>query len=52
MRLDREKLALKVQLDALAAKITRFRGKQARMSLRTRAAQVWAYLVRRWNRPL
>ena len=51
MRLYRENLALKVQVDALAAEITRVRGKRARMSLRTRAAQVWAYLVTRGNRP-
>ncbi len=51
MRLYRENLALKVQLDALAAETTRLRGKRARVSLRTRAAQVWAYLVTRGNRP-
>jgi hypothetical protein len=51
MRLYRENLALKVQLDALAAEFTRLRGKRARMSLRTRVAQVWAYLVTRGNRP-
>ena len=33
MRLYRENLALKVQVDALAAEITRFRGKRARVSL-------------------
>ncbi len=37
MRLYRENLALKVQLDALAAETTRLRGKRARVSLRTRA---------------
>ncbi len=51
MRLYRENLALKVQLDALAVEITRLRGKRARVSLRPRAAQVWAYLVTRSNRP-
>jgi hypothetical protein len=51
MRLYRENLALKVQLDALAAEVTRVRGKKARVSLRTRAAQVWAYLVTRGNPP-
>jgi transposase len=49
MRLYRENLALKVQLDALAAETTRTRGKRARLSLRTRAAQVWAYVVTRGN---
>ena len=52
MRLYWENLALKVQLDALAAETTRLRRKRARMSLQTRAAQVWAYLVTRGNRPL
>jgi hypothetical protein len=51
MRLYRENLALKVQLDALTAETTRLRGKRARASLRTRAAQVWAYLATRANRP-
>jgi transposase len=51
MRLYRENLALKVQLDALAAEVTRVRGKKARVSLRTRASQVWAYLVTRGNAP-
>jgi transposase len=51
MRLYRENLALKVQLDALAAKTSRIKGKKARESLRTRAAQVWAYLATRGNRP-
>ena len=51
MRLYWENLALKVQLDALAAETTRLRRKRARMSLQTRAAQVWAYLVTRGNRP-
>jgi transposase len=51
MRLYRENLALKVQLEALAADIARLRGKSARASLRTRAAQVWAYLVTRGNPP-
>jgi hypothetical protein len=51
MRLYRENLALKAQLDALAAETTRLRGKGARVSLRTRAAQVWAYLVTRGNQP-
>ena len=51
MRLYRENLGLKVQLDALSAELTRVRGKKAHMSLRTRAAQVWAYLVTRGNRP-
>ena len=32
MRLYRENLALKVQLDALAAEVTRVRGKRARVS--------------------
>ena len=49
MRLYRENLALKMQLDALAAEVTRTRGKRARLSLRTRAAQVWAYLLTRGN---
>ena len=49
MRLYRENLGLKVQLDALAAEVTRVRGKRARVSLRTRASQVWAYLVTRGN---
>ena len=40
MRLYRENLALEVQLDAVAAETTRLRGKRARVSLRTRAAQV------------
>ena len=51
MRLYRENLALKVQLDALAAEFTRVRGKRARVSLRTRASQVWGYLVTRGNVP-
>ena len=51
MRVYRENLALKVQLDALAAEITRLRGRRARISLRMRAAQVWAYLIARGNRP-
>ena len=51
MRLYRENLALKVQLDALAVETTRLRGKRARASLRPRAAQVWAYLATRANRP-
>jgi hypothetical protein len=51
MRLYRENLALKVQLDALAAQTTRVHGKRARVSPRTRAAHVWAYLVTRGNRP-
>ena len=51
MRLSRENLALKVQLDALVTETTRLRGKRARASLRTRAAQVWAYLITRANRP-
>jgi hypothetical protein len=51
MRLYRENLALKVQLDALVAEVTRVGGKQARVSLRTRASQVWAYLVTRGNAP-
>jgi len=51
MRLYRENLALKVQLDALAAEVTRVRGKRAHVSLRTRASQVWAYLVTRGNAP-
>jgi hypothetical protein len=51
MRLYRENLALKVQLDALAAEVTRVRGKKARRSVRARAAQVWAYLVTRGNPP-
>jgi len=51
MRLCRENLALKVQLDALVAEVTRVRGKKARVSLGTRAAQVWAYLVTRGNPP-
>ena len=42
MRLYRENLALKVQLGALAAEVTRVRGKRAHVSLRTRASQVWA----------
>jgi predicted RNase H-like nuclease (RuvC/YqgF family) len=41
MRLYRENLALKAQVDALAAEITRLRGKKARASRRMRAAQVW-----------
>ncbi|MBN1610003.1 MAG: hypothetical protein JW940_25475, partial [Polyangiaceae bacterium] len=41
MRLYRENLALKVQLDTLAAEVTRVRGKRARVALRTRASQVW-----------
>ncbi len=52
MRLYQENLALKVQVDALAAELTRSRGKKAHMSLRTRAAQVWAYLVTKGNQPL
>jgi transposase len=51
MRLYRENLALKVQLDTLTAEVTRVRGKRARVSLRTRASQVWAYLVTRGNAP-
>jgi hypothetical protein len=51
MRLYRENLALKVQLDALVTEVTRVGGKKARVSLRTRAAQVWAYLVTRGNSP-
>jgi transposase InsO family protein len=51
MRLYRENLALKVQLDALVAEVTRVDGKKTRVSLRTRAAQVWAYLVTRGNPP-
>jgi hypothetical protein len=51
MRLYRENLALKVQLDALAAEVSRVRGKKARVSLGTRAAQVWACLVTRGNPP-
>ena len=51
MRLYRENLALKVQLDALVAEVTRVRGKKARVSLGTRAAQVWAYLITRGNAP-
>jgi hypothetical protein len=51
MRLYRKNLALKVQVDALTAKISRIKGKKARASPRTRAAQVWAYLVTRGNRP-
>jgi len=51
VRLYRENLALKVQLDALAAEVTRVRGKRARVSLRTRFSQVWAYLVTRGNAP-
>jgi putative transposase len=51
MRLYRENLALKVQLDALAAEVTTVCGTRARISLRTRASQVWAYLVTRGNVP-
>ena len=51
MRLYRENFALKVQLDALAAEVTRVGGKKARVLLRTRAAQVWAYLVTRGTLP-
>jgi hypothetical protein len=40
MRLYRENLALKVQVEALAAEVTRFGGKRAPASVRTRAAQV------------
>ena len=38
MRLHRERLALKVQVDALAAETTRGRGKKPDMSLRIRTA--------------
>jgi putative transposase len=51
MRLYRENLTLKAQVDALAVELARLRGKRARVSLRTRVAQVWAYLVTRGNRP-
>jgi putative transposase len=51
MRLYRENLALKAQLDALVAEVTQLRGKKARRPLRTRAAQVWAYLATRGNQP-
>ena len=51
MRLYRENLALKAQLDALAAEVTRVRGKRTLVSLRTRASQVWAHLLTGGNAP-
>jgi transposase len=51
MRLYRENLALKVQVDALAAELVRVRGKKSPVSMRTRAAQVWAYIATKGNPP-
>lgn len=50
MRLYRENLALKVQNGALLLELNREKGKRAKMPMRVRAAQVFAYLLNSGNR--
>ena len=49
MRLYRENLALKAQNGALRLELDAARGKRAKLPLRVRAAQVFAYLLTRGN---
>lgn len=49
MRLYRENLALKAQNGALLLELDAARGKRARVPMRVRAAQVFAYLLTRGN---
>src|SRR4051812_13886006 len=51
MRLYRENIALKAQLDALERHLVRFDAKPRRASVALRAAQVFAYLLTRGNEP-
>ena len=50
-RLYRENLALKAQLETVKREIKIKIGKRPPMSVRTRAAQVFAYLLNRGNKP-
>ena len=49
MRILRENLALKAQIEVLKQEIKRTKGKRPRMSLATRAAQVFAFLISKDN---
>ncbi|MCG8555627.1 MAG: hypothetical protein MJD61_10130, partial [Proteobacteria bacterium] len=49
MRLYRENLALKAQNGALLLELNTMKGKRAKMPMRVRAAQVFAYLLTRGN---
>ncbi|HEX7507273.1 MAG TPA: hypothetical protein VF550_10915, partial [Polyangia bacterium] len=51
MRLYRENIALKAELDALGARLSRLEKPAARIPIRTRAAQVFAYHLTRGNEP-
>jgi transposase InsO family protein len=51
MRLYRENIALKAQLDGLQWHFDRMKPKATRVPLRVRAAQVFAYLLTRGNEP-
>jgi hypothetical protein len=51
MRLYRENIALKAQLDALLGHFSRLEKRAAPVPIRTRAAQVFAYYLTRGNEP-
>jgi hypothetical protein len=51
MRLYRENIALKAQLDALERRLLLLEGRPKRVPVRLRAAQVFAYLLTRNNLP-
>ena len=51
MRLYRENIALKAQLDALGVHLSRLGKPAAPMPIRTRAAQVFAYHLTQGNEP-
>jgi transposase len=50
MRVHREDFALKAQNDTLLRELNTMRGKRAKMPMRVRAAQIFAYLLTRGNR--
>lgn len=50
MRLLRENIALKAQIRAMVLELKASRGKQPKVSMRTRAAQVFAYLLTRGDK--
>jgi hypothetical protein len=52
MRLYRENIALKAQLDAFSVHLSRLESPAVRVPIRTRAAQVFAYCLTRGNEPL
>ena len=51
MRLYRENIALKAQLDALSVHLSRLESPAVRVPIRTRAVQVFAYCLTRRNEP-